>query len=226
MPVVSATIRGVPVRCAYPLMLDVSQRPIVIVGGGAVAARKARGLIEGGAMRITVVSPEFCDAIPDGAGVRRIAERYTPSHLAGAGLVFAATDDAAVNAAVVLDGHARGLLVCRADSTDDGEAGGDFATPAAFRDDDVVVTVSTGGSPTLAAALRDHLRSATDARWAAMARAMRELRPRTIAQYTGDARRATLREMATPAAMAALGAGGVEGLWAWLRQRHPGPDVT
>ena len=118
------------------------------------------------------------------------------------------------------------LLVCRADSTDDGEAEGDFSTPAAFRDDDVVVTVSTGGSPTLAAALRDHLRSVTDARWAAMARAMRELRPRAIGQYTGDARRAVLRDMASAPAMEALGARGVEGLWAWLRQRHPSPDVT
>jgi precorrin-2 dehydrogenase/sirohydrochlorin ferrochelatase len=204
-------------------MLDVTQRPIVIVGGGAVAARKANGLLAAAATRVTVVSPQFCDAIPP--AVRRITAPYAPDHLAGAGLVFAATDNPDVNAAVVRDAHQLGLLVCRADSADDDDHSGDFATPAAFRDDGLVVTVSAGGSPTLAAALRDHLRAATDVRWSLMARAMQALRPRTIQSYAPGARRAVLREMATADAMDVLQTAGVDGLWSWLRQRHPNEDV-
>src|SRR6478609_7363439 len=96
----------------YPLMLDVSDRLIVIVGGGAVAARKAAGLIECGATRIRCVSPTFEPKMPP--GVERIDGRYGPHHLDGAGLVFAATDDPAVNAAVVRDARNRGILVNRA----------------------------------------------------------------------------------------------------------------
>src|SRR5438874_11292581 len=48
-----------PVRCAYPLMLDLRDRLVVIVGGGAVAARKARGLLDAGATRVRVISPTF-----------------------------------------------------------------------------------------------------------------------------------------------------------------------
>src|SRR4051794_38596804 len=100
----------------YPLMLDVDHRLVVIVGGGVVAGRKARGLIECGASRVRCVSPTFDAGIPD--GVERIVARYEPRHLDGASLAFAATDDPAVNAAVVRDGRARGVLVNRADATD------------------------------------------------------------------------------------------------------------
>src|SRR5215213_10147985 len=114
---------------AYPLMLDVTERPVLIVGGGAVAARKAAGLIECGATRIRCVAPEFDPAMPE--GVDRVRGTYEPRHLDGAGLVFAATDDRAVNAAVVRDARSLGVLVNRADADDD--APGDSATPARLR---------------------------------------------------------------------------------------------
>src|SRR3954467_4702123 len=93
-PVSSATMqaRASPagrMRFAYPLMLDVTDRPVVIVGGGAVAVRKARGLLNAGATRVTIVASEFHADLP--SGVHRMAERYEPRHLEGAELVFAAT---------------------------------------------------------------------------------------------------------------------------------------
>jgi precorrin-2 dehydrogenase/sirohydrochlorin ferrochelatase len=197
-------------------MLDVSQRPIVIIGGGRVAARKAKGLLDAGATQITVVAPEFCDLVP--GHVKRITARYASDHLAGAGLVLAATDDADVNAAVVRDAHQLGVLVSRADSTD--EDAGDFSTPAVIREENLVVTVSAGGSPTLAAALRDELQSQLNPRWSKMASAMKVLRPRALAIVSVEKRRELLRDMATPAAMDVLNLDGIEALWNWLRQRH------
>ena len=43
----------------YPILLDVTRARVVIVGGGRVAARKAKGLIDAGATDITVVAPDF-----------------------------------------------------------------------------------------------------------------------------------------------------------------------
>src|SRR5687767_14468580 len=112
----------------YPLMLDVSDRLVVIVGGGAVAARKAKGLIDAGATRVRIVSPAFEPAMPQ--AVERVTAAYDSSHLDGASLVFAATDSPEVNETIVRDACERGVLVNRADDGD----GGDFTTPAMFRD--------------------------------------------------------------------------------------------
>src|SRR5687767_9787584 len=156
------------------MMLDVSDRLVVIVGGGGVAARKARGVLEAGARRVRVVSPEFAADIPP--GVERVTARYDADQLRGAGLVFAATDDPSVNAAIVRDAHRLGVLVNRADG-DDGEPG-DFSVPAVLREGELVVTVSAGGAPALAATVRDRLRKTLDRRWVKMAEAMKDLRPR------------------------------------------------
>jgi precorrin-2 dehydrogenase/sirohydrochlorin ferrochelatase len=197
-------------------MLDVSERLIVIIGGGSVAARKAKGLLDAGATRIRMIAPDFCGDIPGPA--ERITASYNARLLEGAGLVFAATDNAEVNAAVVRDAHRMGLLVSRADSAE--EDVGDFATPAVLREDDLVVTVSAGGSPALAAAVRDELRSRMDARWAKLARAMKALRPRALAITPIETRRNVLHDMVTPAAMEVLDREGPDALWDWLRRRH------
>src|SRR5262245_58599161 len=139
-------------RCAYPLMLDVSDRLVVIIGGGTVAARKAAGVIGAGAPRVRVVSTDFCKSMP--TNVERINERYATNYLDGANLVFAATSDSTVNDQIVRDARAKGILASRADSDDDEP--GDFLTPALFRDGRVTVTVSAG-SPALSVLIRDEL---------------------------------------------------------------------
>lgn len=203
----------------YPLLLDVSQRPIVIIGGGAVAARKIRGLLDAGASNITVVAPSFDPDIPD--SIHRVTARYVPQHLDGASLVFAATDDPAINARVVADAHSRGLLVNRADSDDDSP--GDFSTPAMLRDNDLLITVSAGGSPALAASLRDHLRSTLSPRWSKMVAAMKQLRPRILASGAPiEVRRAAFRDLASDHAIDLLDHQGEQALWNWLAQRHKG----
>lgn len=206
-------------RHAYPLMLDVTDRLVVLVGGGAVAARKANGLIAAGATRIRCVSPAFDPTLP--AAVERVEAVYAPHHLDGASLVFAATDRPEVNAAVVRDARARGTLVNRADGADDGEPG-DFATPARFDPPGAVVTVSAG-SAALAVLIRDGLAARWNRRWSLLARATHELRPkiRSAKELTARQRAEIFREMATEWALEVVADGGVEALRAWLLQRHP-----
>src|SRR5947208_977733 len=105
------------------MLLDVTNRPIVIVGGGVVAARTAEASLVAGATKITVVSTAFIDGMP--AGLTRVESPYKSFHLKGAGLVFAATSSHDVNAAVVRDAQKKGILVCRADQ---GEDAGDFTS--------------------------------------------------------------------------------------------------
>ena len=200
---------------AYPLMLDVTSRLVVIIGGGAVAVRKVKGLLEASATRVRVVSPTFHAEMP--ADVERTTATYQPSQLDGAQLVFAATDSPAVNEQVVADARQRGVLVSRAD---DGDAG-DFVTPARFQEGEVIVTV-TAASPALAVVIRDELAQRIDRRHLKMADAMRELRPRIVGSGLAPERRAAVfRDLATDEAMTALDANQVEGLRGWIRQRYP-----
>src|SRR4028119_2452275 len=74
----------------YPLFMDVAGRRCVVVGGGGVASRKARGLLGSGA-RVTVVAPEVAPEIGT-MGVKVERRPCAPGDLAGAALAFAATD--------------------------------------------------------------------------------------------------------------------------------------
>ena len=203
----------------YPLLLDVADRQIVIVGGGDVAVRKAEGLIAAGAGRVRVVSPDFHARMP--SDVERVTEPYRRDHLTGAQLVFAATHDPAVNDAVLHDARGMGLLVCRADAED--ENTGDFATPAMIRKDPVLVTVSTGGSPALAAKMRDAIVQAIDPRWIEMATLMQTLRPqiRARASLSPSRRKEVFRTLASDEALDVLQAKGADGLQMWLIDRYP-----
>jgi precorrin-2 dehydrogenase/sirohydrochlorin ferrochelatase len=206
-------------RAAYPMMLDVTDRLVVIIGGGRVAARKARGLIDAGARRVRMVSPTFSEDVP--AGVEQVVGRYDPKHLEGAGLVFAATDSAEVNDEVVGDARALGLLLNRADG--DVKEPGDFATPAVLRKGPVTVAVSTAGSPALAVMIRDELAARFEPRWREMAEAMLKIRPAILAVrlMSAERRRQAFGELASREAMEALSAGGAEAVWRWLIERYP-----
>ena len=206
-------------RYGYPLMLDVTGRLVVVVGGGAVGARKAAGVLDAGATRVRCVSLAFDPAMPP--CVERVPEAYEPRHLDGAGLVFAATDSAAVNEAVVRDARARGVLVCRADA-DDNEPG-DFATPAKLQQGGVVVTVSAVGSPALAVLIRDGLAARWDPRWSKLADAMRELRPaiRGADALPAHRRAAVFRDLATAEGLAVVEGGGLDALKGWLARKYP-----
>jgi precorrin-2 dehydrogenase / sirohydrochlorin ferrochelatase len=172
-------------------MLDVTGRLVVIVGGGNVATRKAVGLLAAGVVNVRVISPTFHTDMPH--GVQRITGKYESRHLDGAALVFAATDNAEVNATVVADARRRGILVNRADSDE-----GDFSTPAVFREDAVTIAVSAGGSPAIAAKIRDGIARTLDRRWVELAVAMKKLRPLIMAaNLPEEARRELFRELAS-----------------------------
>ncbi|HLM64129.1 MAG TPA: bifunctional precorrin-2 dehydrogenase/sirohydrochlorin ferrochelatase [Acidimicrobiales bacterium] len=136
----------------YPVNLLLAGRPVLVVGGGRVAAQKVRGLVAAGAV-VTVVAPEV-DAAVEEQDVTVERRRYRRGEAAGYRLVTAATGNPAVNQQVYDDGEAAGVFV---NSADDPERCS-VTLPARVQRGRLVVTVSTGGhSPAVAAWLRDRL---------------------------------------------------------------------
>jgi siroheme synthase-like protein len=181
---------------AYPLVLiNLARVRCVVVGGGAVAERKVRDLIAGGA-RPQVISPALTAALAGwhAAGqIEHLARAYRPGDLEGAFLAIAATDDRGVNAAVAEEGARRGILVNVADDP----AAGNFHTAATVRRGDLLLAVSTGGaSPALAARIRRELGSRYGEEYARLLDLLRGLRDGP-ARALPPARRALLWQRLT-----------------------------
>ncbi len=136
----------------YPVYLDLVDQPVLVVGAGKVALRKAKGLVEAGA-QVTVVAPSMLAAFSR-LPVRLVRRRFRASDLSGVRLVFAATDDRRTNRRIGALAKARGLWVNVADSAE--ECG--FLVPARITRGSIQVAISTGGTnPKLSADLRRHL---------------------------------------------------------------------
>ncbi|MGH8861565.1 MAG: uroporphyrinogen-III C-methyltransferase [Jatrophihabitantaceae bacterium] len=140
----------------YPLLLDLTGREVLVVGGGAVAARRIPALVAAGA-RVRVVAPEIAPSVL-ALELEVIARAYAPGDVDGAWLVVACTSDHAVNDAVARDAAGRRVFCVRADQAD----GGTARTPAVLRRDDITVAVSGGDDPRRARALRDAIAVALD----------------------------------------------------------------
>jgi len=140
----------------YPVVLDLEGRAVLVVGGGVVAERKVEGLLTSGAS-VTVVSPGITTTLARLADEKVITVRlraYRPADLRRATMVFAASDDRAVNAGVAADARRRRIWVNSADDP----THCDFILPSVLRRGSLMVSVSTGGlSPALARVVREEL---------------------------------------------------------------------
>jgi precorrin-2 dehydrogenase / sirohydrochlorin ferrochelatase len=137
----------------YPVMLDLTDVPCLIVGGGMVATRKATELVNCGA-KITVIAP-FISPAMRALGIVDLVERpYRAGDAAGFQLVMTATDNTAVNAQVAAEARASAQWVNSADDPPNCS----FILPALIRSGPITVAVSTAGaSPALAGWLRDRI---------------------------------------------------------------------
>jgi precorrin-2 dehydrogenase/sirohydrochlorin ferrochelatase len=145
----------------YPVFLDLHGLPVKVIGGGAVAARKVRGLVDAGA-RVTVIAPRFCASLARRRGIVRVKRAFRTGDLKGARLLFLATDDPALNRTMAVEAERRGLWANVASPPEAGR----ISLPASFRRGPLCVAVSTGGASAAAAsALRKDLSEHLDAAW-------------------------------------------------------------
>ncbi len=162
----------------YPALLDLRGKRVVVVGGGAVATGKVRGLLPCGPEPLVVVAPDATAAIREHATAGALewqARAYRDGDLAGADLAFAVTDDRALNARVAAEARRRRILVLAVDD----RASCDFIAPALVRRGDLVVAVSTNGrSPAVARYVRERLERLVPTYWAELLEAAAAARVR------------------------------------------------
>ncbi len=192
----------------FPLFLDLHGRSVVVVGGGEVALRKVRALLEAGAM-VTVVAPHVHPALADACVASRDDASKTtgsvqhvratlPANAHGltsaswfqdAWFVVAATDDANVNAAVAAAGEQAHKFV----NVVDDAAHCSAIVPAIIDRSPLLVAVSTGGTaPMLARRVRRDVELLLDAGLGRLAQFFARWRVRVTAAVAAPARRREL----------------------------------
>lgn len=159
----------------YPVFLKISGKKCVVVGGGQVARRKVKTLLEHGAS-VEVISPEPCpelNKLVERGEIRLLRRGYQAGDLEGAFLAIAATDNRALNRQVLKEAQERAVLVSVADDPENS----DFIVPSAVRRGTLSIAVSTGGvSPALARKIRTRLEEEFGDEYASLVRLVGEVR--------------------------------------------------
>ena len=159
----------------YPMFLNIGGKRCVVVGGGRVALRKVRTLLEHGA-NIEVISPDLCPELvelAEGGQIKTSRRQYQPGDLQKALIAIAATDDSDINRQVVKEARSEGVLVNVADNLENS----DFIVPSYARREGVTIAVSTAGkSPALARKIRTILEKELGDEYASLVRLIGEVR--------------------------------------------------
>jgi len=141
----------------YPIALRLSKKPVLVIGGGAVAERKVRALLRSGA-KIRIISPAVTPALERMAkrgGVKWIRRPARGGDIVNARIIVAATNDRRVNEK--LGDRARQARVWI--NVVDNKDLSDFISPAVFRAKKGTVTVHTSGEdPALSRDLKNFLK--------------------------------------------------------------------
>ena len=156
-------------RAIYcPILLNITGKRCVVVGGGQVALRKVRMLLEHGA-EVVVISPQLCpelSKLAESGEIRVLARDYLAGDLEEAFIAIAATDSKKTNRAVAREAKKQAVLV---NVVDEPEIS-DFIVPSHLRRGDIAIAISTSGrSPALARKIRTRLEKEFGEEYAALA---------------------------------------------------------
>lgn len=173
-----------------PAFLNIKSRPCAIIGGGDVAARKARLLLAAQG-QVTVVAPELTKELQNQAAegkITHLAKQHSQVELNGYAVIIAATDDAHANQQIAATAKQLNIPVNVVDNPD----AGTFIMPSIIDRSPVIAAVSTGGaSPVLARLIRARLESLVPAGYGRLAELTSRYRERVKNAFhsTDDRRR-------------------------------------
>lgn len=192
----------------FPVMLNVRGKRCVIVGGGAVARRRAASLVQAEA-EVVVIAPQI-DKDLLALATESLPRAYQAGDLEGAFLAIIATNNPQVNEAVGREAAHRQILCNRADDA----GGGDFSVPAHAHHGPVTLAAHTSGiSPAAAAAIRRALSEGLDPDWPRLLEIVGPYRAKIQSTVANPARRkAALVQLTDSEAMALLKAEGEQAL--------------
>lgn len=159
----------------YPISLNICGKRCVVVGGGNVALRKVKALLEHGA-NVEVVSPSLCPELSQLAAAKTISalhKEYEPGDLNGAFIAIAATAESDTNQKVADEARRQKILVNVVDSS----AQSDFIGASYLRRGDLTIAISTAHrSPALARKIRTRLEQDFGAEYASLTSLIEEVR--------------------------------------------------
>jgi len=159
----------------YPVFLDLAKKPVLLIGGGEIAFRKADRLLESGC-RLKVVAPRISPSFRDWIDKHRVEAEdrsYQPGEAAGYFLVVAATDDPEVNRRVSADALRAQRLVNVADEP----RLCNLQVPSTLRRGGLTIAISSGGDcPALARKLRSELEELVPQRYGPLLEKLASLR--------------------------------------------------
>ncbi|MHB1418628.1 MAG: precorrin-2 dehydrogenase/sirohydrochlorin ferrochelatase family protein [Bacillota bacterium] len=166
----------------YPVCLNIEGRICLVVGGGQVAERKIKSLLDAGAS-VRVVSYELTVNLHDLADRGLISYRqggYTTGDLSGVFLTIGASDDPATNSRVASESNERGILC----NVVDDPSRSSFFTTAVVRQGDLTISISTGGQcPMLARRIREQLEGGFGPEYVQFLELMGQIRPLVKERY-------------------------------------------
>ena len=166
----------------YPLMMNLQNKRVIVIGGGRVAFRKTKGLLDSGAL-VVVISPKLIPEMERLKNQEKIEWKealFDESILddyRDAILIFGTTDDRQVNLHIYKAAFRRRLPCNIADVPDLCT----FIVPAVISQGDLMIAVSTGGaSPALARKIREELEKQYGPEYGKMTKLMGDLRKRVL----------------------------------------------
>jgi len=144
------------VKKYYPIMLDISNKKCIIIGGGKVAYRKAFSLLEYGA-EVAIISNILCDELAELVSqnkVEWISRDYKQGDLKGAFLAFAATNNKDINHKIFEEAQRANISINIIDNINLC----DLIIPSKMTEGDLTIAISTNGkSPALAKKIRENI---------------------------------------------------------------------
>lgn len=159
----------------FPVSLKVKDKKCVIIGGGKVAYRKAKELVNCGS-KVEVISPYLDDKFKDLYQKNLIVwvkEKYNNSYLQDSFLVIAATNDREVNREIAQYCTDNNILVNVIDSLEESS----FIVNSVFRQGDLTISISTNGkSPALSAKIKEDLNEIYGFEYAVLLQLLGEMR--------------------------------------------------
>jgi len=173
------------VSTGYPAILLLDGKLGVVIGGGPVAERKVRTLLDAGAA-VRIISPTLTPGLRALEGVEVVERAYRSGDLAGAAVAIGATEDADVNAAIFEEATASGIPVNVVDDVEHCT----FIAPSIIRRGDLLIAISTGGrGPALAVRLREKIEREISDSCEIMLGVLGELRDEVTVPGDSDERR-------------------------------------
>lgn len=164
----------------YPIMIDLKEENITIIGGGKIAYRKANNFISFG-YSVNVVSIDFIEDFKNIEDkVNFIFDSYDEKYIKDSFIVVAATNNRKINENIGIFCREKGKLV----NVVDNPKLSNFIVPSCVKRGDLVIGISTSGkSPSLAAKIKRDLEGTYDDSYEEYLNLLGNLRNKIIENY-------------------------------------------